>query len=164
MNQRNILFIVIGAIVVIGVVLVFMWPQPQTPPPPPPPVAPLPPVPPPLPYIEKDDLIRVREPKVNQLVSSPLLLKGEARGNWYFEASFPVKVLDANGKILAEIPIQAKGEWMTTNYVPFETSVSFIKPTTATGEIVFQKDNPSGLPQNDNELRIPVWFNLNNLK
>lgn len=165
MDQRNIFFIVIGVIVVLGIagaVLFFMWSQPQTSPPPPPPlpVAPPPPVtPPPNPeYIEKDDLIRVREPKVNQLVSSPLLIRGEARGNWYFEASFPVKVLDANGKILAEIPVQAKGEWMTTNYVPFETSISFLQPTTAVGEVVLQKDNPSGLPEHDNELRIPVRF------
>ena len=164
MGQRNILFTIIGAIVILGVigaVLFFLWPQAQTPPPPPP-FAPLPPVtPPPTPeYIEKDDLIRVREPKENQLLSSPFLLKGEARGNWYFEASFPVRVVDATGKVLAEIPVQAQGEWMTTDYVPFETTITFAHPTTATGEVVLQKDNPSGLPEHDNELRIPVRFDL----
>lgn len=106
----------------------------------------------------KDDLIWVSSPLPNQVITSPVTITGQARGNWYFEASFPVTLLDANGKILAQAPAQATGEWMTTNYVPFKITLTFTKPTTATGTLVLHKDNPSGLPQNDNELRIPVSF------
>ncbi|MEX2014127.1 MAG: Gmad2 immunoglobulin-like domain-containing protein, partial [Parcubacteria group bacterium] len=83
---------------------------------------------------------------------------GEARGNWYFEASFPVRVLDANGKELGRGIAQAEGEWMTTNFVPFRATVRFSPPTTETGTVVFQKDNPSGLPEHDAEVKVPVRF------
>lgn len=106
----------------------------------------------------KDHLIRVTGPKDGELVKSPLVVAGEARGNWYFEASFPVQLLDANGTELAILPAQAQGEWMTTEFVPFSVTLSFPQPTTPTGTLVLKKDNPSGLPEYDDELRIPVRF------
>lgn len=103
-------------------------------------------------------MIRVTAPVVGALVASPLVVSGEARGHWYFEASFPVKILDATGKVLAVAPAQAQGEWMTTNFVPFRLSLPFATSSTATGTLVLEKDNPSGLPQNDASLRIPIRF------
>ncbi len=106
----------------------------------------------------KEDLIWLATPLPNQAIESGVVINGQARGNWYFEASFPVKLLDANGKVLTQVPAQAQGEWMTTNYVPFSVKLTFSKPTTATGTLVLEKDNPSGLPENANEVRIPVTF------
>ena len=106
----------------------------------------------------ESEMIRITAPASGGTVSSPLTVTGEARGNWYFEASFPVRVIDANGRELGIAPIQAQGEWMTTNFVPFSGSVSFATSTTATGFVVFEKDNPSGLPENDAEVRVPVRF------
>lgn len=106
----------------------------------------------------KDDLITVSSPLPNAVIKSPVTVRGEARGQWYFEASFPVKVVDANGKVLASAPAQAQGEWMTTEYVPFAATISFQTPSTDTGKIIFEKDNPSGLPQNDDKLEVPVRF------
>lgn len=106
----------------------------------------------------KDNLIRVSTPAPNALVSSPLRIEGEARGTWYFEASFPVKLLDANGKQVAAHYATALGEWMTEDFVPFASTLEFAKPATATGTLVLQKDNPSGLPEHDDEIRIPVRF------
>jgi hypothetical protein len=103
-------------------------------------------------------MVKVTSPLPNASVKSPLLVTGEARGNWYFEASFPVKVLDANGKVLGIVPAQAQGEWMTTNFVPFSVSVPFSTPTTPTGTLVLEKDNPSGLPEHAAEVRIPIRF------
>lgn len=107
---------------------------------------------------ELPDLIKVSSPLPDSLISSPVFISGEARGFWYFEASFPAMLLDANGKELAIKPAQAKGEWMTENFVPFEASLEFSKPDTKNGFLVLQKDNPSGLPENDRELRIPIRF------
>jgi hypothetical protein len=106
----------------------------------------------------KDDLIRVDTPLPNTAVQSPLTISGEARGPWYFEASFPVKLIDSNGTVLAQTPAQAEGDWMTTEYVPFSATLVFAAPTTVTGKLILMKDNPSGLPQNDNQLEIPVMF------
>ena len=102
--------------------------------------------------------IQVSYPMPNQKVASPLKVSGKARGNWYFEASFPVKILDSNGKELGIVPAQAKGEWMTTEFVQFEATLTFEKPTTKTGTLVLQKDNPSGLPKYDDSISIPIRF------
>ncbi|MFA5942496.1 MAG: Gmad2 immunoglobulin-like domain-containing protein [Candidatus Paceibacterota bacterium] len=106
----------------------------------------------------KDDLIVVDTPLPGAIVASPLTISGRARGTWYFEASFPVRMLDAKGNELGVLPAQAQGEWMTTEYVPFIVDLAFATSTTATGTLVLEKDNPSGLPEHANELRIPIRF------
>lgn len=111
-------------------------------------------------YSKKDvsDLIRSVNIKNNELIGSPLTVTGEARGFWFFEASFPVKLLDANNKVIAIKPAQAKSDWMTERFVPFEVVLEFERPATANGFLILQRDNPSDLRENDRELRIPVRF------
>lgn len=104
------------------------------------------------------DLIRVSSLTSGDLVTSPLEVTGEARGNWYFEASFPVKLLDGDGNVLVSHYAEAQGEWMTTEFVPFKTTLVFPMPSTPTGTLVLQKDNPSGEPQFDDSISIPVRF------
>jgi hypothetical protein len=94
----------------------------------------------------------------NAVVTSPLIVTGEARGTWYFEASFPVFLLDANRAEVAVVPAQAQGEWMTENFVPFITTLNFTPPATDTGFVVFKKDNPSGLPEHDASVEVLVRF------
>lgn len=108
--------------------------------------------------LDRDDLIVADAPAPNALAASPLTISGRARGFWYFEASFPARLLDGNGKELGVVPVQAQGEWMTTEFVPFSTVLSFVTPTTATGTLLLEKDNPSGLLEHADELRIPVRF------
>jgi len=108
--------------------------------------------------LEKQNLIQVSQPRPNDLIASPLEIKGEARGYWYFEASFPVKLLDANGTEIGLGIAQAKSDWMIEDFVPFEVKIEFQNPKTKKGTLVLKKDNPSGLPENDDELRIPVYF------
>ncbi|HTK05397.1 MAG TPA: Gmad2 immunoglobulin-like domain-containing protein [Candidatus Eisenbacteria bacterium] len=108
--------------------------------------------------VSMDDMIRVTSPRKDQLVSSPLSITGEARGTWYFEASFPVKLLDANGKVLATAAAQAQGDWMTKDFVPFKAVLEFPAPATATGTLVLEKDNPSGLPENAASVSVAVRF------
>lgn len=111
------------------------------------------------------DLIRVESLTARDLVASPLTVTGRARGNWYFEASFPVKLLDADGNVLVEHYAQAQGDpvtgevnWMTTDFVSFSATLTFTMPATETGTLILQKDNPSGEPQFDDSLSIPVRF------
>ena len=107
------------------------------------------------------DMIRVSEPLPNVLVQSPLTIKGSARGSWFFEASFPIKIFDSKGKQLGFAVAQAQGDWMTTDFVPFTATLTFDTPTTEKGVVVFQKDNPSGLPENNRTFSVPIYF-LNN--
>lgn len=67
-------------------------------------------------------------------------------------------VLDGNGKEIAVGIAQAEKEWMTTDFVPFSATLTFAKPSTEKGAFVFEKDNPSGLPEHADALRIPIVF------
>ncbi len=108
--------------------------------------------------LEKQDLIRAEVPRPNEKIQSPLAVKGEARGYWFFEASFPVKIFDENNFLLAVMPAQSLGEWMTEDFVPFSATLSFAAPSTPKGKLVLEKDNPSGLPEHADELVVPVYF------
>lgn len=106
----------------------------------------------------KPDLIRLDQPLPNSVVTSPLVIQGQARGPWFFEASFPVYLLNADGDTIAVIPAQAEGEWMTPEFVPFKASLVFSQPASETGILILAKDNPSGLPEHADELRVPIRF------
>jgi len=109
--------------------------------------------------LEKSELIRVSTPRPDELVQSPLIIEGEARGFWFFEADFPVVLVDWDGLIIAEGIARAKGEWMTEDFVPFEAKIEFEKPTVKNnGTLILRKDNPSGLPEHDDALEIPILF------
>ncbi len=107
---------------------------------------------------EFSDEISVGKPLPNQVISNPLQIDGKARGNWFFEANFSAELIDANGKSLGEIPVQADAEWMTEEFVPFSGEIIFTTPETLTGSLIFKNANPSGLPENDKQIKIPVTF------
>lgn len=100
--------------------------------------------------------ITVAQPAPGATVASPLTVSGVAAG-WYFEASFPVRLLDASGNEIAVAPAQAQGDWMTADPVPFLATLTFVT-SSQTGTLVLEKDNPSGEPQHDASVRIPVQF------
>lgn len=103
-------------------------------------------------------LITVESPAQNSVISSPLEINGQARGQWYFEATFPIDLYDGNNQKLAEGFATAQGDWMTTEYTPFTAQLNFETPTTPDGKLVFRRSNPSGLPENDDQLEIPIKF------
>lgn len=112
---------------------------------------------------EKSDLIVVNQPYPhpypNGIVASPLTITGEARGTWYFEASFPVEMQDVDGNVLGQGHAEAIGNWMTEDFVPYTATLSFTVPAGVTeGVLYLRKDNPSGLPANDDEAHFPVQF------
>jgi spore germination protein GerM len=69
----------------------------------------------------------------------------------------PVKLVDSQGKVLAEVGAQAQDEWMTERFVPFKATLNFT-PTTNDGTLVISNDNPSGLAGNSKSVSFPVRF------
>jgi hypothetical protein len=114
-------------------------------------------------YQGKDKVI-VSSPKSATVISSPLEVDGQARGPWYFEAQFPVKIEDEKGNILGQATAQAQGDWMTDDFVPFKALVNFDPKNNNTGFLVLEKDNPSGLPENAESIKIPVVFKTGTTK
>ena len=112
------------------------------------------------PVVTHDDLIRVTSPTTGEAISSPVIVTGQARGSWYFEAQFPIEILDSNGQIIGQGPATAQSDWETTDYVPFtDTIILTTTPASgSSGTIVLKKDNPSGAAANDDSLSVPVDF------
>ena len=110
--------------------------------------------------LEKQDLIRLSFPRPGDVISSPIEIRGEARGYWFFEATFPVVITDWNGLIIAEGYAEAGESWMTEDFVPFTVKLTFAKPTLypERGTLILHKSNASGLPEHDDALEIPVSF------
>lgn len=104
------------------------------------------------------DQIIVTDPVPDQLISSPLIITGEARGTWFFEATFPVNLLDSNGKVLALHYALTDENWMTEDFIPFTANIEFDDPETTTGFLILEKDNPSGMQEYAAQIEIPVRF------
>lgn len=109
------------------------------------------------------DKLVVSAPRTNDTIASPVAVSGQAVGNWFSEGVFPVAVYDSNDKLLGQAqasfkPKSATDTWMTTNFVDFSGSVTFSQPTTASGYILFKKDNPSGNPAMDESFKLVVKF------
>jgi len=97
-------------------------------------------------------------PQFGDLVTSPMTVAGKARGNWFFEANIPVMLKDENGNILVQKGVMTSADWMTTDFVPFSTTLTFDPGDASMGVLIISKDNPSGLPQNDSSFAVPVRF------
>ena len=107
---------------------------------------------------EKGVRVEVTSPTANTTVSSPLNVSGSVPGNWSFEASFPVVLLDANRKVIVQEPATLSGDWMTEELVPFMAMLQFSGVSTKTGYLVLERNNASGLPENDDRVEIPIKF------
>lgn len=102
--------------------------------------------------------LKITTPQSGATIASPLKVTGEAAG-WYFEATFPIRLEDKKGNIIAESYVTAKEDWMTASFVPFEGEIKFIVPDGVTeGKLIFEKSNPSGLPQYEESVAIPIKF------
>lgn len=114
-------------------------------------------LPPQITYINAtSDLIEVELPFPGAVTGKEFGVLGKARGYWFFEASFPIELLDKDGKLLATGIATAQTDWMTTEFVPFKAEIKapidYIGPAT----LVLHKDNPSGLPENDASISFPI--------
>ncbi|HEY4496744.1 MAG TPA: Gmad2 immunoglobulin-like domain-containing protein [Candidatus Paceibacterota bacterium] len=120
-------------------------------------------------------LVRVDYPKHGDVITNPLIVTGEARGNWYFEATFPVALVNWDGLIIAEWyaeaqldPNDPESTWMTTDFVPFRAELKFENPSfqegsvendfSRNGYLIISKSNASGLSEHDSSIEIPVRF------
>lgn len=105
------------------------------------------------------ELIFLENPEPDQVIESPLVIRGEAKGTWFFEGDFPVILTDWNGLIIAETYATALDDWMTEDFVAFEATLDFDKPDFGErGSLILQKDNPSGLPEHDDAYEITIFF------
>ncbi len=103
--------------------------------------------------------LSVTSPTPKSVISSPVALTGSALGTYYFEASFPIDILDENGAVVGQGHAEAQGDWMTEDSVPFIATVTFTSPGAGkSGTIRLKNDNPSGDPERDLYFDLPITF------
>lgn len=104
------------------------------------------------------DLIQVELPFPGAVVGKDFSVIGKARGYWFFEASFPIEVLDKNGKSLVTSIAQPRNgeDWMTTQFVNFKADIKIPQTYIGPATLVLKKNNPSGLPEHDASISFPI--------
>lgn len=107
---------------------------------------------------ETSDLIRVTHPAENEKITSPVKIKGEARGYWFFEGDAPMEIMNNSNMVLGRGAITAEGDWMTEEFVPFTATVDYDATGAEEGYIVFRRSNASGKPEHDRSYRLKVRF------
>ena len=113
---------------------------------------------------EKVGVITVYSPLPESTVSSSSVsIKGKAVGNWFFEASAPVNIVNWDGLIIGEgyVTVDSGYDWMTTDMVPFSGTVSYDASKLTPydyGWIIMKKSNASGEPEFDDALEFKVFF------
>lgn len=108
---------------------------------------------------DTNSLVKLTSIDSGDSIESGVLLEGEAPGMWMFEGQLEVRVETAGGAVLGTETLSAEGDWMTEDLVPFSGEVEFDVPAgVGEGYVVFVKSNPSGLPENADEVRFRVLF------
>lgn len=91
-----------------------------------------------------NDEIKIERPLANEVITSPLMVQGEVRGYWMFEATFHMRLEDMDGNEIASTPIMSSGDWMTEDFVPFEGTLNFSSGDATEGKLIFMQHDASG--------------------
>jgi hypothetical protein len=104
-------------------------------------------------------MILVDSPAPGSKIVSPLTVSGKARNTWFFEGDFPMVIIDANGSVIGQSYCSAQDSWMTKELVAFEGKITFEQPASSgKAVLLLKKDNPTGKPEYDDALEIPVFI------
>ncbi len=106
----------------------------------------------------KGVVVTVTAPLLGSKITTPLTVKGRVPGSWSSEGQFIVRLFDSDGTKIGERVAILDGDWMTESQVPFTATLMFSPSALHSGSLVLVKANPSGLPENDDAIEIPVTF------
>jgi hypothetical protein len=98
-------------------------------------------------------------PNKQSQLNSPQYIEGEAVGNWFWEGAFTIELRSDNGDVIGSTVATTTGYWMQEGYVKF-TATLIYETTEKSGNLVFIKANPSGMPENAEEYSIPVRISV----
>ena len=105
-----------------------------------------------------NDMIIIDNVPAGVTVLREFTVFGQARGMWYFEASFPVEVVAEDGRQIAIGHAEAQGEWMTEEFVPFKADVKLSEVYSGPATLILHKDNPSGDEERDASVEVPIFI------
>ncbi|MFW6283511.1 MAG: Gmad2 immunoglobulin-like domain-containing protein [Minisyncoccales bacterium] len=101
--------------------------------------------------------ISIDSPEIGAEISSPFTVKGEAKGNWFFEANLGLKLVDEQGNVIDQTYAMTESDWMTEEIIPLQGELNF-ETDKERGKVIVEKANPSGLSENADKIEIPVFI------
>jgi hypothetical protein len=108
---------------------------------------------------QSQDLPEVSVPITGAKIVSPLTVKGKVSAGWMFEGQFPIKLTDANKKVIIAGTAKetSPGSWQKNDPVEFSATLNF-STTEKSGFLILENDNPSGDPAKSKIYEVPVNF------
>lgn len=111
--------------------------------------------------VQKLGDVRVYSPVPGDVLRAgdAVTVRGRARGSWFFEANIALFILDESGSILDRGFAMTSDEWMTTDFVSFEGTLTVTHvPPSGHGFVRIANDNPSDRRDLDTYFDVPVRF------
>ncbi len=105
---------------------------------------------------EKGQKLYLSNIKNGDTVKMGYEVKGQAPGNWYFEGTFPVRVLNIQGEVVSTFVATTYDDWMNETTVPFSVIIDFPLEQEGAYVLQFEKSNPSGLDENSDIAKIAI--------
>ncbi len=98
----------------------------------------------------------VTSPASGAKVAHTFTVSGSAPNNWYFEAVFPIQVRDSNDDLIANAQARAQSDWTKPGMIAFTANVTIDAAYSGPATLIVLKDNPSGNPENSDEVTVPI--------
>ena len=92
----------------------------------------------------------------NTKVSEKKIIQGVVKSNYFFEGNIGVNILGNDKKLLRSGHATAVGEWASPDPVKFQGELDFSGLVKGPAFIEIHNDNPTGLPENDKSILVPV--------
>lgn len=100
--------------------------------------------------------VTVSTPVSGAAVGQTFDVAGVAPNGWYFEAVFPIQVRDPDDDLVATGQGRAQSDWTVAGPVKFKATIALSTPYAGPADLILLRDNPSGLPENSDEVTIPI--------
>ena len=98
------------------------------------------------------------KPLPNDELDCDFEIEGFISSSWFFEGKAPVKLINSGGAEILAFNITVDGDWTQEAMVKFKASVECTEKCDGGAKLVFYKNNPSDLAENDDSFEIPVSF------
>jgi len=104
---------------------------------------------------ETNTLEMIESPARDEIVQSPLLVKGKVYAVQYQGNDVQLSLETEDGEVLTEMSVVSFDDWDTQEYIPFEVSLVFDATTATSGKLIL-KNTYTGT--GDNEVIVPILF------
>lgn len=84
---------------------------------------------------------------------------GEAKNEMFYNGSFPVLIVDTNGRVVAASPATVTDTWSVPGWTRFGVRITGQLPSNAQCALVFEQGRPQGSPMQPVRVGMPVRCN-----